>query len=80
MTFFVDTLAVYVNGCNAAMYSIVGTAMLRQNRTTGKLRMGCEPSSNTISCSEITIDQMMVWHKQLPADAVWQVYLQGGHV
>ena len=80
MSFFVDTLAVYVNGCSAAMFSRVDTATHREHLLTGNLRMGCEPSWNPMACSKISVDQMMVWYKQLPAEAVWQVYLQGGQI
>ena len=80
VSFFVDILAVYVNGCSTAMYSIVDTGTHNQYLDTGDLLMGCEPSWNPISCSEITIDQMMVWHKQLQAETVWQIYLQGGQI
>ena len=80
MSFFVDTIAVYVNGCSAAIYSHVDSAMHNQHLVTGNLLMGCEPSWNPMSCSEITLDQIMVWYTQLHAEAIWQVYLQGGQV
>ena len=79
-TFLTDTFDLYINGCSVSTYSPVEPTSNTGSGTNRNLYMGGDNGHATFVHSEMTIDELMVWHEYISAEAVWQLYFQGGHV
>ena len=79
-TFLTDTFDMYINGCSVSLYNPAEPTLNPGSGTNYKLYLGGGTGNPRFVYSEITIDQLMVWHEYLSTETVWQLYFQGGQV
>ena len=76
-----DGIQLYINGCDAAAYSLEGYPLMIANTPASGavstyFRLG-GGNSNSYA-AHMKLDHILIWYDVLTADEVWQLYMQGG--